>query len=154
MNNSNQKVSNRLSREQGTNSTYANLLSRPGPLSSDNKKYSRDIFSLALAFGYEKGMRVPIETKDNFINKTNFGEILPSLINALAITKSEKGIEILAEDPSEIYRIAEEYANGGLEFLNSEYLDNTDGFIELLRLKLLDFNENNKIIDKLDELDL
>ena len=95
-----------------------------------------------------------MESKDNFVNKTNFGETLPSLINALAITKSSKGIEILAEDPVDIYQVAEEYANGGLDLLNSEYLENGDEFIELLRLKILNFNKDNKILNKLEELDL
>ena len=133
---------------------YNNLLNRSGPLSSEKKKYTRDIFRLALAYGYINDIRFPLESKDNFVNKTNFGETLPSLINALAITKSSKGIEILAEDPVDIYQVAEEYANGGLDLLNSEYLENGDEFIELLRLKILNFNKDNKILNKLEELDL
>lgn len=150
----NKKVSYRLSREKGTNDDYNNLLNRPGPLNSEKKKYTRDIFTLALAFGYLEGIRMPLESKDNFVNKTNFGEYLPALINALAITKSSEGIEILAQDPSEIYQVAEEYANGGLDFLNSEYSGNGDRFIEILRLKILELNKDDKILKKLDELNL
>ena len=154
-NTNDKKVLNtRLSRENGTNVVYNNLLNRSGPLSSEKKKYTRDIFRLALAYGYINDIRLPLESKDNFVNKTNFGETLPSLINALAITKSSKGIEILAEDPVDIYQVAEEYANGGLDLLNSEYLENGDEFIELLRLKILNFNKDNKILNKLEELDL
>ena len=154
-NTNDKKVLNtRLSRENGTNFVYNNLLNRSGPLSSEKKKYTRDIFRLALAYGYINDIRLPLESKDNFVNKTNFGETLPSLINALAITKSSKGIEILAEDPVDIYQVAEEYANGGLDLLNSEYLENGDEFIELLRLKILNFNKDNKILNKLEELDL
>ena len=152
MDNSEKNVSNRLSREEGTSVTYNNLLKRSGPLNSKNKKYSKDIFTLALAFGYMNNIRTPIETKDNFVNKTNFGDTLPALINSLAITKSDKGVEILAENSSEIYKISEEYANGGLEFLNSEYFSKGDAFIEMLRLKLLEFNKDNKILDKLEKL--
>ena len=147
-------LNTRLSRENGTNLVYNDLLNRSGPLSSEKKKYTRDIFRLALAFGYINDIRLPIETKDNFVNKTNFGETLPALINSLAITKSSKGIEILAEDPVDVYQVAEEYANGGLDLLNSEYISNGDEFIELLRLKILDFNKDNKILEKLKELDL
>ena len=100
------------------------------------------------------GIRIPLGKKDNFVNKTNFGETLPALINALAITKSTKGIQILAEDPVDVYQVAEEYANGGLDLLNSEYLENGDDFIEMLRLKILDFNKDDRILNKLDELDL
>ena len=147
-------LNTRLSRENGTNVVYNNLLNRSGPLSSEKKKYTRDIFRLALAYGYLNDIRLPLETKDNFVNKTNFGETLPALINALAITKSSKGVEILADDPVDVYQVAEEYANGGLDLLNSEYLENGDDFIEILRLKILEFNKNNKILEKLDELDL
>lgn len=156
MNNSNEKkvLNTRLSRENGTNIIYNDLLNRSGPLSSDKKKYTRDIFRLALAYGYINDIRLPLETKDNFVNKTNFGETLPALINALAITKSDKGVEILADDPVNVYQVAEEYANGGLDLLNSEYISNGDEFIEILRLKILDFNKDNKILDKLKELDL
>lgn len=156
MSNSNEKkvLNTRLSRENGTNVIYNDLLNRSGPLSSEKKKYTRDIFRLALAFGYLNDIRLPIESKDNFVNKTNFGETLPALINALAITNSDKGIEILAEDPVDVYQVAEEYANGGLDLLNSEYISNGDEFIEILRLKILDFNKDDKIIDKLKELDL
>lgn len=147
-------LNTRLSREDGTNTVYNNLLSRSGPLNSERKKYTRDIFRLALAYGYINGIRIPLGKKDNFVNKTNFGETLPALINALAITKSPKGIQILAEDPVDVYQVAEEYANGGLDLLNSEYLENGDDFIEMLRLKILEFNKDNKILNKLEELDL
>lgn len=147
-------VASRLSREDGTNITYNGLLERPGPLSNKKKKYTRDIFTLALAFGYDMDIRTPIEIKDNFANKENFGETLPSLINALAITKSGEGIDILGENPSDIYRVAEEYANGGLELLNSEYLNGADEFIEKLRIKILDLNKDDRILKKLEELDL
>ena len=141
-------LNTRLSRENGTNVVYNNLLNRSGPLSSEKKKYTRDIFRLALAYGYLNDIRLPLESKDNFV------ETLPALINALAITKSSKGVEILADDPVDVYQVAEEYANGGLDLLNSEYLENGDDFIEILRLKILEFNKNNKILEKLDELDL
>ncbi len=147
-------LNTRLSRENGTNVVYNNLLNRSGPLSSEKKKYTRDIFRLALTYGYLNDIRLPLESKDNFVNKTNFGETLPALINALAITKSSKGVEILADDPVDVYQVAEEYANGGLDLLNSEYLENGDDFIEILRLKILEFNKNNRILEKLDELDL
>ena len=165
-------VANRLNREKGTNTTYKNLLERSGPLNKKNKYYARDIFTLALAlnkknkyyardiftlalaYGYMKNIKLPIETKDNFLNAENFGKNLPSLINALAITKSEKGIHILAEDSSEIFDVAEQYANGGLDFLNSAYVGSEDDFIETLRIHILKLNKDDKIMKKIEEMDL
>lgn len=148
------KVSNRLSREDGTGDTYNKILGRSGPLNKENKRYSRDIFNLAMALGYMKNIKIPLTTKDNFLNKTNMGKDLPALITSLAITKSEDGIEILSKDSSEIYDVAEQYANGGLEILNSMYVGHETEFIETLRLHILKLNKDDKILKKLEELEL
>ena len=55
---SEQSVSNRFSREKGTNIIYNNMLERSGPLNKKNKHFSRDIFTLALAFGYMENIRL------------------------------------------------------------------------------------------------
>ena len=154
MANKDKTVSDRLSREKGTSKIYNKLLENNGPLNKANKIHSKDIFALALAYGYSRGSRLPIESRQQFINKNNFGKDLPSLINALAITKSKEGIEILAEDTPKIYKFAEEYANGGLDILESEYIGGEDEFIEKLRLTLLKLNKEDKIINKLKELDI
>lgn len=148
------KVSNRLSREEGTGDTYNKLLGRLGPLNKENRRYSRDIFALSMAFGYLNDIKMPISSKDNFLNKTNMGKNLPALITSLAITKSDDGIEVLAKDSSEIYDVAEQYANGGLEILNSEYVGNETEFIEKLRIHILKLNKNDRILKKLEELEL
>ena len=149
-----QSVSSRLSREKGTNVTYNNMLERSGPLNKKNKYFSRDIFTLALAYGYMNNIQLSLETKDNFLNSENFGENLPSLINALAISKSEEGIQILAEDSSKIFEIAEEFANGGLTLFNSEYVGKEDQFVEKLRLLILKYNKDDRILKKIEEMDL
>ena len=149
-----QTVSNRLSREKGTGDTYNKLMECSGPLNKKNKIYSRDIFSLALAYGYSNNIKFPIETKDNFLNMENFGKNLLSLIDALAISKSDEGVHILAEDNSEVYVFAEEYANGGLELLNSDYIGHEDEFIEKLRLRILKLNKNDELLNKIKELGL
>ena len=60
----------------------------------------------------------------------------------------------MSEDTPEIYKFAEEYANGGLDILETEYMEGGDEFIEKLRLKLLKLNEDDRIIKKLGELDI
>ena len=99
-------------------------------------------------------IRLSLDTKDNFLNSENFGDNLPSLINALAISKSEEGIQILAEDTSKIFEVAEEYANGGLPLLDSEYVGKEDQFIEKLRLLILKHNKDDRILKKIEEMDL
>lgn len=144
-------VANRLNREKSTDIKYKNLINRTGPL---NKKALKDIFTLALAYGYMKKAKVPIQSKGAFINSENFGKNLTSSINALAITKSDKGIHILAEDTSEIFDVSEQYANGGLDFLEREYVGNEDDFIEKLRINILKNNKDDRIIKKIESMDL
>lgn len=150
-----QNVENRLSRDPATESTYKRLLERPGPLNNkSNKIYSRDIFLLALAYGYQNNVKLPLEKRKQFIRSENFGKNLPPLVKSLAVSKSDMGIEILAENTPDIYDCAEQYANGGLDLLDSEYSANTDEFVEKLRLRLLKLNKGDRILKKLDELDL
>lgn len=144
-------VANRLNREKSTDIKYKNLIDRTGPL---HKKALKDIFTLALAYGYMKKVKVPIQTKMGFINSENFGKNLTSAINAVAISKSEKGIHILAEDTSEIYDVSEQYANGGLEFLENEYVGHEDEFIEKLRYYIIKNNKDDRIIKKIESMDL
>ena len=54
--NKDKTVSNRLSREKDTSKIYNKLLESNGPL-KENKFHSKDIFALALAYGYSQGDR-------------------------------------------------------------------------------------------------
>lgn len=149
-----ESVANRLSRDKDTRSTYNELLERSGPLNKGNKRYSRDIFILALAYGYINNIRIPLEKSEQFVNYENMGDNLPVFLKALGITNSDEGVEILSAIPSEIYEVSEQYANGGLDLLNSEYVGHEDEFIENLRLKIIELNDNDKILDKVKELKL
>ena len=61
---------------------------------------------------------------------------------------------ILSAIPSEIYEVSEQYANGGLDLLNSEYVGHEDEFIENFRLNINELNDNDKILNKIKELKL
>ena len=61
-----QSVSNRLSREKGTNIIYNNMLERSCTKKKKNKHFSRDVFTLALAFGYMENIRLSIDSKESF----------------------------------------------------------------------------------------
>lgn len=146
--------SDRLKIDKTTRSKYNEILERSGPLNKKNKKFTKDIFILALAFGYENNINIPLENKDSLIRSENFGADLQSLVNALSVTESEEGVEILSKSPSDRYVFSEEYANAGLDLLYSEYMGHEDEFIEKLRLKIIELNENDKILKKLEELNL
>lgn len=144
----------RLHRDKKDRKIYKNLLERSGPFKS-NKKFSKDIFTYALAYGYSKDENIKSSMLDDaFVNRNNFGKDLEILVNALAVVKSNKGVHILSEDSTDIYKYAEYYADVGLSRLKANYEGHEDEFIERLRLKINKQNKDNKIINKLDELKL
>ena len=142
----------RLSRDRNTADIYDHILEGNGPLSKKNKKLLKDIFMVALAYGVLKKIKIPIQNKERFIRRDSFGEYLPSLINALAITNSEEGGEVLSKSPNEIYDGAEKYANGGIEVLKSLYFGNEEAFIEELRLEIIKLNKDDRILKKINDL--
>lgn len=142
----------RLGRETGTNKIYNEISSSPGAIKSNSLK-NRDIFLLALAIGYKNNIRTPINKIDRFVTNEAFGKVLPFVVDSLAISK--KGdIEVISEESQKLYKIAEEYANGGLNLLKDDYVGNSDEFIEMLRSEIISANKNDKILNKLDELDI
>ena len=81
--------------------------------------------------------------------------MLPVLLNAVAIEDNDGDIDILSnDDPQEIFKPSEEYANAGFEILKQKYIKQEDEFIEDLRIKILELNKDNYILNKLSELDI
>ena len=102
------------------------------------KPVNSDIFALALAYGYNSGVKVPIEHKRDFINMVSASDKLDSLILLIGLT--ELGEEAI-ENPSKRYALAEEYANGGIGELFEEFNENGDRFNEVLYQHYVDADE-------------
>ena len=148
------KDKSRLSREEESLMEYNEILERGGPLKRSNKIQLKDIFLLALAFGYMEDISIPIEKEEKFLKASNFGDVLPVLINSIALKENNGDINILSDDDAIIFKPSEEYANAGFEILRGKYIKNEEAFIEELRLNILDMNENDYILKKLDELNI
>ena len=109
------------------------------------------LFSLALAIGYKKGKKKAIDSNKDLSNKKEIDFDLMTIIEAIAIY--EDGLDILKEeDLGEIYRNAEEYANGGIEYLNEEYQDNMDGIINDWHLEIEKTIKEKNILEKVKNL--
>ena len=80
-----------------------------------------DIFLVAMAIGAVRGKRKPLKSRVNLIPYRKFvngyGE---ALITALVI--AEEGSLAILSDYEKMFRIIEEYANGGLEILIEQIL--------------------------------
>lgn len=145
----------RLQREEESAVEYTDILERGGPLKRSSDFQSKDIFSLALALGYLNGVSYEIDNPDKFLKASTFDDVLPVLLNAVAIENNDGDIDILSnEDPQEIFKPSEEYANAGFEILRQKYVKHEDEFIEDLRIKILELNKDNYILNKLSELDI
>lgn len=145
----------RLRREDGLKEKYNDILDRGGPLKKSGNIQSKDVFSLALALGYLNEVSFEIKNSDQFLKASNFDEVLPVLLNAIAIESNGGDIDILSnEDAQAIFKPSEEYANAGFEILQEKYVKNEEEFIEELRIKIIELNKDNYILNKLSELDI
>ncbi|WP_405316003.1 hypothetical protein [Methanobrevibacter sp.] len=145
----------RLRREDESAVEYNDILERGGPLKRSSDFQSKDVFTLALALGYLNDVSYEIGTPDKFLRASTFDEVLPVLLNSIAIEENGGGIDILSnDDPQEIFKPSEEYANAGFEILKQKYIKNEEEFIEELRLKILKMNKDDYILNKLSELDI
>lgn len=74
------------------------------------------LFIIAMAYGVYNNNRKPIKDPKRSITTSFIEKDFEWLIKAVAISKSKEGIDIIS-DEAEIYQIAEEYANGGIEII-------------------------------------
>lgn len=142
----------RLKRDSSTAELYEKLLKTEGPFKSLNDISSKDIFLLALTIGYSELMPSPIDSPNSFIKPESFGDVLLPLVHSIAITQSDKGVSILAEEQSDIYSFSEEYANAGIHYLNSRYHGNENKLIEDWRREIIKSFKKDKILERVDKL--
>ena len=74
-----------------------------------------DVFIQAMALGRKEKRRVPLDDPYPLINTNTFSEEQEWLIKAVAI--AETGTLDALNDPRQMLKIAEEYANGGIDIL-------------------------------------
>ena len=102
------------------------------------KPVNSDVFSLAVAYGYRSGNKIPLESKKDFINMVSISNELSSLILFIGLTElGEKAIE----NPSEMYVLAEKYANGGIGELYEDFTKSNGEFSLKMYDELMNINE-------------
>ncbi|MFZ3077180.1 MAG: hypothetical protein WA139_01880 [Candidatus Aenigmatarchaeota archaeon] len=85
------------------------------------------LFIIAMAYGVYFNKRIKIKNMKRSISKSYIDKQFEWLIKALAISKN--GVDIIP-DKAEIYKIAEEYANGGIEIIERILKDSKPGEFE------------------------
>jgi len=111
------------------------------PHSPFYKKDIKDVFIFSLALGFILGKRIKLEGRKDIADIDVFTEKQILLIKSIAI-KITKELEILI-DEKEIFKIAEEYANGGIPLLYELIFKNKDP-IKALDKKIVSLAEKKK----------
>lgn len=120
-----------------------------GPLK--NIKLST-IFALAFSIGYKNNSKKKISLYKDLSNPTNFEDFLMPMINAVAIVGHENKEDILNKELRDVYKNAEEYANGGIDILLEEYIEDMDTIINDWHLEIDDIIKNENIFNKIENL--
>jgi len=90
------------------------------------------LFVIAMSYGvyYKKRKPIPPNKIKRSISKSFVEKEFEYLIKAVAISVSEEGVDIIP-DKAKIYRIAEEYANGGIEIIEELIKKSRPGEFEI-----------------------
>ena len=108
-------MADRLYAEKTTMDIYNN--SKIMGYTTENKIGRKEQFFVALGLGYMSEQRTPIKTKDLMFLEKDMNEDEVALLWAIAI-KEKKSIQNI-KSKDEVYKIAEEYANTGILYLNN-----------------------------------
>jgi len=108
---------------------------------------NKDLFLLAMAVGYRHDRAKSLTRREGFFLAKDLKTEDEAILNAVALSIS--GTEVLNE-LSEVYRLAEELAHGGLVLLSSEIDDTALGSFEK-KLELDVHEMLNELESELDE---
>lgn len=85
----------------------------------------KDQFLFAMAFGYLYGTSIELGAKEGFFLAKDMGPEDEALLYALALKETDS-IDLLANQ-AEVYRIAEQYAHGGIRHLHDQVTSKQPG---------------------------
>ena len=118
-----EKEPDRLYIERDDRATCYDVLSRERIL-KDRK--NRELFMMAMMIGLSKGSRLPLKKREGFFLAKELDDQQQYIIKAVAVQEKEGELGIL-KDMREVYKIAEEYANGGIHILKDTVVGEESG---------------------------
>jgi len=109
------------------------------------KKDNKDVFLMAMIFGFCNKQKLLLEQKEEFVRIEYFSLEDNSLIKAIAIHDHPDGLKVLL-DKQKVYAIAEEYATGGISYLKESVFDSRFGsYIKKIESELVEAFEKLEI---------
>ena len=104
-----------LAIESSNHPFYEDL--KDGKILPELKRYEMAyLFIIAMAYGVHYNKKKPIKKAKRSISRSFIQKEFEWLIKAVAIGTSDDEVDIIP-DKAQIYKIAEEYANGGIEII-------------------------------------
>ena len=129
-------IPERIYVERDDRGKYSKIRQRLG-----KKFYLADIFSLAMIYGYMYNVRIPLRRKEGLFRTVSARDNFYSLMIMLYINETNefpKDYDYI----SEAVKIAQEYANGGLKFLEDDIYNEMDDFTNKLAVEIFKLNIN------------
>lgn len=104
----------------------------------------KDQFMFAMGFGIRYQQRVPLTSREGFFLDDRLKEEDIAILNSIAIYENRDTKEPIAvlKDKAEVYKIAEEYAHGGLLIIEGSSDTQLESFWKFLE------NDLNKLYEK------
>ena len=129
-------IPERIYVERDDRGKYSKIRQRLG-----KKFYLADIFSLAMIYGYMYNVRIPLRRKEGLFRTVSARDNFYSLMIMLYINETNEFPNDY-DYISEAVKIAQEYANGGLKFLEDDIYNEMDDFTNKLAVEIFKLNIN------------
>lgn len=101
-----------------------------------------EMFALCMIQGKKQGFRTPMSKIKGIVRETTLGNSdLRYLMMAIA-TEEAGNMEVIA-NKNEYFKICEEYARTGLDFLEAEYVKNSKNLLDNLEFEALEYFDEN-----------
>jgi len=146
------EIPDRFFIEEDDKEIYDNLKSKNTPLGKYKKLENKDVFILAVCYGFSLGIKKPIKKKFGYVRPIYFNEKELNILYTIAYNSKDKlGV---FSDFKNVYEIIEEYANGGIHILKDKVLSGEFGtFEKKFEAKLVElFRENNEGISEITDI--
>ncbi|KXB07693.1 hypothetical protein AKJ51_00260 [candidate division MSBL1 archaeon SCGC-AAA382A20] len=114
------------------------------PTSPFFERENREVYMVALARGFIDGERLGLNNREGFIRLATLKSKDKAIIKAIAV-QEEETLGILG-DKEKVYKIANEYAAGGLQLLKERVLkQNIGSYVKRLESELIETFDNSKV---------
>lgn len=140
-------MKNALNKSEEFEKYFQLLANRPDSIFSTMK----DLYIIATIIGFMKGYKKPFEkSAGEPIRSQYFDQNDKNIMDIIALSENMDLSILTKEREEEKYILIEEYANGGMEILVSNYFNNPLPNIEDLKKIIITFQDKDDLVIKKD----